>query len=88
MKDAEGDPWIGVNDKFSVGQILDGTIERKEKFGLFVALAPGITGLMPISEIKKHSQASRIERLNLGDSIKVEIKEINLEDRKNFSWNR
>jgi len=82
MKDAEGDPWIGVNDKFSVGQILDGTIERKEKFGLFVALAPGITGLMPISEIKKHSQASRIERLNLGDSIKAEIKEINLEDRK------
>jgi len=82
MKDAEGDPWIGLKDKYSVGQILEGTIERKEKFGLFVSLVPGVTGLMPISAIKKHSQPTRIERLNIGDSIKVEIKEINLEERK------
>jgi small subunit ribosomal protein S1 len=82
MKDAEGDPWIGVKDKFSVGQIIEGTIERKEKFGLFVSLVPGITGLLPMSTIKKQSQPKRIERLNLGDTIKVEIQEINIEERK------
>ena len=82
MKDAEGDPWIGLSEKYSVGQILDGTIERKEKFGLFVSLIPGITGLLPMSAIKKHSQPTRIERLNIGDSIKVEIQEINLDERK------
>jgi len=82
MKDAEGDPWIGVNEKYRVGQLVDGTIERKEKFGFFVSLAPGITGLLPISVLKKHTQSRRFERLNLGDTIKVEIKEINLEERK------
>jgi small subunit ribosomal protein S1 len=82
MKDAEGDPWIGIGDKFRVGQIIDGKIERKEKFGLFVSLVPGITGLMPISVIKKHSQPARIERLDVGDSIKAEIKEINIDERK------
>jgi len=82
MKDVEGDPWIDVNDKFSVGQIIEGTIERKEKFGLFVSLAHGITGLLPMSIIKKHPQPSRIERLNLGDTIKVQVKEINIEDRR------
>ena len=82
MKDAEGDPWIGINDKFSVSQVVEGTIERKEKFGFFVSLIPGVTGLLPISAIKKHSQPTRIERLNQGDSIKVEIQEINIEERK------
>jgi len=82
MKDAEGDPWIGLSEKYSVGQILEGTIERKEKFGFFVSLVPGITGLLPMSAIKKHSQPTRIERLNIGDSIKVEIQEIHLDERK------
>jgi len=82
MKDAEGDPWIGITDKFSVGQVVEGTVEGKENYGFFVSLKPGITGLLPISAIKKHSRPSRIERLSSGDSIKVEIKEINSDERK------
>jgi small subunit ribosomal protein S1 len=46
IRDAAGDPWIDVKEKFAVGQSLEGVLEKKEKFGFFVTLAPGITGLL------------------------------------------
>jgi len=82
MKDAAGDPWIDVKKKYSVGQTVEGTIESKEKFGFFISLIPGVTGLLPFSSIKKLSKPSRIERLNPGETISIEIQEINVDDRK------
>jgi small subunit ribosomal protein S1 len=82
MKDAAGDPWIDVKNKFEVGQIVEGTIEGKEKFGFFISLIPGVTGLLPASAIKKFSKPSRIERLNVNNTLSVEIQDINVNDRK------
>ncbi|KPA10027.1 30S ribosomal protein S1 [Candidatus Magnetomorum sp. HK-1] len=82
MRDAEGDPWIGIKDKFSIGQAVEGTIERKERFGYFISLIPGVTGLLPISVIKKFHKPSRIEKLNIGDKISIHINEINTEERR------
>jgi len=82
MKDAEGDPWIDVPGKYSVGQAVDGTVEKKEKFGLFITLEPGITGLMPKSKISKSTNPSAIEKLRAGDPITVLIEEIRPTDRK------
>ena len=33
IRDAEGDPWLDVTDKFTVGQTVSATVEKKEKFG-------------------------------------------------------
>lgn len=53
MKDAEGDPWIKILDKYGTGQTLKGTIDKQEKFGYFINLEPGITGLLPMSRVKE-----------------------------------
>jgi len=82
MRDAEGDPWIGIKDKFAPEQTVEGTIERKERFGYFISLIPGVTGLLPISVIKKCHKPSKIEKLNIGDKINVIINDINLEERR------
>ena len=44
LRDAEGDPWSEVLERFPAGKRVEGVIEKKEKFGYFVRLAPGITG--------------------------------------------
>ena len=44
IRDAAGDPWLDVGEKFKIGQIFPGVLEKREKFGLFINLAPGITG--------------------------------------------
>jgi len=82
IRDALGDPWIEVSDKFSVGQVVNGTLEKKEKFGYFVALAPGITGLLPKSKISGAEKPASIEQLKVGDSLVVTVEEIHPRERK------
>ena len=82
IRDAQGDPWLEVPDKFSVGQVVNGTLEKKEKFGYFVSLAPGITGLLPKSKISGTEKPGLIEQLKVGDSISVAVEEIHPQDRK------
>jgi len=82
MKDAEGDPWIDAADKYQADQIFEGTIEKKERFGYFITLEPGITGLMPKSRISRFHDPSSIERLAPGDTIMVIVEEIDPDQRK------
>ena len=82
MKDAEGDPWIDVQEKYRVGQFLEGTVEKRERFGIFVTLEPGVTGLLPISKIKGSPNAGAIEKLKQGDRLSVLIEEIHPGERK------
>jgi small subunit ribosomal protein S1 len=82
LRDAEGDPWVEVLERFAVGQRVDGVLEKKEKFGYFVRLAPGITGLLPISSIRRSSAASALEKTKEGDTLNVAVEEINLQRRR------
>jgi len=82
IRDCQGDPWLEVSDKFSIGQVIKGTLEKKEKFGYFVSLAPGITGLLPKSKISGAEKPGLIEQLKVGDSIAVTVEEIHPRDRK------
>ncbi|MBN2033084.1 MAG: 30S ribosomal protein S1 [Deltaproteobacteria bacterium] len=82
IKDAEGDPWNDIEEKYHVGQRTEGTLEKKEKFGFFIALEPGITGLLPVSKIKAAQKASSVEKLKPGDPITILIEEIQPMERR------
>jgi small subunit ribosomal protein S1 len=82
MKDAEGDPWVDIRDRIKVGQSVDGTIEKREKFGYFVRLEPGITGLLPKSKISNSNNPASIEKLKEGDRITLVVEEIRPEERR------
>lgn len=82
IRDAEGDPWLEVPDHFRVGQRLEGILEKKEKFGYFVNLRPGVTGLLPKSKIRQAAAPAAIEKCKAGDRLPVVIDEINPADRK------
>lgn len=82
LRDAEGDPWAEVLERFPVGRRVEGVIEKKEKFGYFVRLSPGITGLLPLSNIRKSAAAAELERANPGQSVAVAVEEVNLQRRR------
>jgi small subunit ribosomal protein S1 len=82
MKDAEGDPWIGIKDRYLIDQAVEGTIEKKERFGYFVRLEPGITGLLPKSKIVQHHDAANLDKKHEGETITVTIESIDTEQRK------
>lgn len=82
IKDAEGDPWEDIADKFKPGSTVPGRVEKKEGFGIFVNLAPGITGLLPKSKIAASEKAAEIEALRPGAAISVTIDGIEAGERK------
>ena len=82
MKEAEGDPWIALAERFKIGQVVEGTLERKEKYGFFVNLEPGVTGLMPKSKIAASYDAAEIEKKREGDKITVCVEEMDITNRK------
>jgi small subunit ribosomal protein S1 len=82
IKDAEGDPWADIHDKYSIGQAVAGIFEKKENFGYFVSLEPGVTGLVPKSKVSKTSVAGAIDKLKQGDAITVIIDEIQPDTRR------
>ena len=82
MKAVEGDPWTNIEGKYAVGQQVFGRIEKKESFGYFIQLEPGVTGMLPKSKISAAHNPADIEKLKIDDPIAVKIEEIKPRERK------
>jgi small subunit ribosomal protein S1 len=82
LRDAAGDPWLAVPEKYKPGQKATGTLEKQEAFGLFVNLEPGVTGLLPKSKLSRASNAKELEKLNPGDPVPVVVEEVRPDERK------
>ncbi|HEX4925176.1 MAG TPA: S1 RNA-binding domain-containing protein [Bdellovibrionales bacterium] len=77
-----GDPWMQVPQKFPVGALVEGTVDKKESFGIFVVLAPGINGLLPRSKWRDSEDAKKYENAKRGEPIRVRVDEVKFEERK------
>jgi len=82
LKEVEGDPWAEVTSRYPVGQSIQGTVEKRERFGIFVKIEEGVTGLLPASRLKEAADASSIERLKPGDPIRVTVESVQARERK------
>ena len=82
MKDAHGDPWTGASEKYKPGILVDGVTGKREKFGIFVQIEPGITGLIPASAVNKSSKSSMFDKLKPGDAVRVMIETVDEEKRR------
>ncbi len=84
IKDAHGDPWTGVADKYQPGTIVETTMEKREQFGIFLTLEPGVTGLLPASLMAKAAKTSDYESLKPGDKVSVMVESAD-EDKRRIS---
>src|SRR5712691_4662185 len=48
---AASDPWENASQKYAIGRVVEGTVDHGRAPGIFVQLEPGLTGLIPNSEI-------------------------------------
>ena len=64
------------------GARLTGKVERHDKFGVFVFLAPGITGLLPAEETGLSRGTDLVKALPLGSEIDVIVLEADAARRR------
>lgn len=70
------DPWEKVEEKYPKEKEVSGEIVRKERYGYFVRLEPGVEGLIHISKL------SGQEELKLGQKIKVYVETLSKKERR------
>jgi small subunit ribosomal protein S1 len=82
MKDAEGDPWLEAAAKYAPGTQVTGVVEKRETFGIFVSLEPGITALLPKSRISVAVDPKQFDKLNRGDSVTLVVEDLRAGERR------
>jgi small subunit ribosomal protein S1 len=82
IKAASPDPWEGIEGRFTPGERVTGTVVRLTEFGAFVSLAPGIDGLVHVSEAATHRIASVKDALKKNQSVEVLVLSVDPEKRR------
>ena len=68
-----------------IGSVLEGKVTGIAKFGAFVALEDGTSGLVHISEVSTGFVTDVAEHLKVGDSVKVKVVSVDDKGRVNLS---
>ncbi|MCY2993751.1 MAG: S1 RNA-binding domain-containing protein, partial [Planctomycetota bacterium] len=75
-------PWATVESQFPVGAMVKGVVSCTAKFGAFVKLAPGIEGLIHISELAHHRVVQVTHVVKEGEEVEVKILSVDLEAQR------
>jgi small subunit ribosomal protein S1 len=70
------DPWDEIEERYPKDKEVEGEIIRKEKYGYFVRLEPGIEGLIHVSKLTEGVE------YEVGQKIKTYIERVNKPSRK------
>ena len=83
LKQALGDPWADIRQKFPEGSAVEGPVTSLTKFGAFVHLAEGIEGMVHVSDITADKRLNHPQdMLTVGQVVKAQVLEIDTEKRR------
>lgn len=67
------DPWERIEMRYQEGQVVEGVVENGADFGVFVELEPGLSGLIPISELGVERDTDPRTVFSPGEKIKAKL---------------
>ena len=76
-------PWRDVLTDYPVGTQVQGTVSRVQPFGAFVELAPGVDGLVHISELGAGRRISHPQEVvKVGDQVLARVLSVDTEKHR------
>lgn len=82
LKQTQPEPWSVINEKYEVGQVVEGKVVQIKEYGAFVELEPGLDGLVHISEVANKRVTDIAEELEIGQAVAAKILEIDTERKR------
>jgi small subunit ribosomal protein S1 len=83
IKQLEPDPWTTVEQRYSIGSVVEGRVRKLTDFGAFIEVEEGIDGLVHVSDV---SWTKRIkhpsEVLKKGQLVQAAVLHINASQRR------
>lgn len=83
MKQLQADPWTMAAEQFKPNDRVRGTVARIADFGAFVNLAPGVDGLVHVSEMSWSKKMRRPQDIvKVGDAVEVVVLGVNASEKR------
>ena len=73
LKSLVEDPWAKVAEKFTIGSKVKGKVVRLQPFGAFVELAPGLDGLIHVSQLAEKRIMHPKDVVKPGQEVEVTV---------------
>jgi small subunit ribosomal protein S1 len=81
IKQLSDDPWLSVQSRYFLGQVLKGQVVSRTDFGIFVEIEQGVEGLVHMSELNQ-PEGEWDTAYPDGTELFVEIRRVDPHDRK------
>ncbi|MBS2028483.1 MAG: 30S ribosomal protein S1 [Deltaproteobacteria bacterium] len=83
LRQLQENPWAHVAERFPAGATVEGTVSGFAEFGAFVELAPGVQGMIHVSEM---SWAQKVKHpsdvLKEGEKVKAQVLQVDQEHHR------
>ncbi|MBU2018744.1 MAG: 30S ribosomal protein S1 [Bacteroidetes bacterium] len=83
LKQLQPHPWDALDTTMTVGDKVEGKVVVMADYGAFVEIAPGVEGLIHVSEMSwsQHLRSAQ-DFMNVGDAVEAVILTLDREERK------
>jgi small subunit ribosomal protein S1 len=81
IKQLSDDPWLSVQSRYFLGQVVKGSVVSRTDFGIFVEIEQGVEGLVHMSELGV-SEGDWDTLYPDGRELFVEVRRVDPHDRK------
>ena len=82
LKALQPKPWDHAAERYLVGDIVEGRVDRIAPFGAFVELEPGLFGLVHISQVATRRIDKVEDELRVDDIITVKVLDVDPEAKR------
>jgi small subunit ribosomal protein S1 len=82
LKRLQPEPWALVEDKYELGQLVEGVVTNAVDFGAFAEIEEGVEGLIHVSELADTSVSHPREVVKKGDLLLLRIIRIDVRRKR------
>ena len=82
LKQLTADPWVESTSAVKEGEVISGKVTKLMEFGAFVEVAPGVEGLVHISELAWQRIAKTSDAVQPNSVVSVKVIKVDTDSRK------
>jgi small subunit ribosomal protein S1 len=82
IKQLSDDPWKNIDQKYKIGDLVNGKVTKLASFGAFVQLADDIDGLVHISQLSEDHVAKVKDVLKVGQEVEARVIKVDKVERR------
>jgi small subunit ribosomal protein S1 len=82
IKQLADDPWKMIDEKYKIGDLVNGKVTKLASFGAFVQLQDDIDGLVHISQLSEDHVAKVKDILKVGQEVEARVIKVDKVERR------